>query len=380
MKTVCQISKCNGCMACTDVCPKQCIEIQDNISEFNAVVNDDLCVECNLCKRVCPNITKTEKRKPIEWKQGWATSEIRCNSTSGGAASAVISSFIKAGGYVASCFFVKGDFIFDITNSLDVAKKFSGSKYVKTNPSGIYKKIQERLVTDKVLFVGLPCQVASLNNFIKDKENLYTVDLICHGTPSLKLLKQYLFERGYDISKINDIRFRNKIDYGINVEGEKINAFRVIDEYLCAFLEAIDYTENCYSCQFASLDRVSDITLGDSWGTEYKEQEKNGVSLILIQTRKGKKLVSISGLELKHVDLDNAVANNHQLAHPSLLLPSREKFMIMIKKGNSFKKATFAVLPKMVLKQKFKFLLIKLGILGRKDLYKDACPHQSEKK
>ena len=36
----------------------------------------------------------------------------------------------------------------------------------------------------------------------------------------------------------------------------------------------IDYTENCYSCRYASQSRVSDISLGDSWGSELSEEEK----------------------------------------------------------------------------------------------------------
>ena len=67
--------------------------------------------------------------------------------------------FIKSGGYVASCLFKNGDFVFEITNDLNEARCFAGSKYVKSNPTGIYKKINERLKTNKVLFIGLPCQV-----------------------------------------------------------------------------------------------------------------------------------------------------------------------------------------------------------------------------
>ena len=79
-----------------------------------------------------------------------------------------------------------------------MAQKFVGSKYVKSNPIGIYSKIEEHLkAKEKVLFIGLPCQVAGLKNYIKrlDKsfqDNLYTVDLICHGTPSPRLLEQFL--------------------------------------------------------------------------------------------------------------------------------------------------------------------------------------------
>ena len=363
VKTVCDLNKCNGCMACSSICPRQCITIKDTIDSMNSEIDEALCIKCKLCESVCPNITKPEKNNPIEWKQGWAEKDIRNKSTSGGVASAIIKSFIQSGGYVASCLFKEGQFLFDITNDMEVAKRFAGSKYVKSNPGVIYKKIQERLKNDKVLFIGLPCQVAALKNYVKNQDNLYTIDLICHGTPSVKLLDQYLGERGYNLKELKDIKFRTKTDMGLFVDGEKINLSKVLDDYLCVFLESLDYTENCYSCQFASLERVSDVTLGDSWGTEYKDEEKNGISLVLIQSEKGKELVNHSGLELKDVDLDNAIANNHQLSHPSLLSPKRNSFLKMIKDGKSFKSATFAVLPKMVLKQKIKLVLISLHLM-----------------
>lgn len=364
MKTVCEKNKCNGCVACADVCPKKCIEIKDQIVAFNAIINEDLCINCKLCERTCPNTNKPAKKRPIEWKQGWAKADIRRNSTSGGAASSIMQSFIKSGGYVASCLFENGHFLFDITNDMEVAKRFAGSKYVKSNPTGIYKKVQNRLKTDKVLFIGLPCQVAALKNYIKNQENLYTIDLICHGTPSVKLLEQYLNERGYKLDKLKDIKFRTKNAMGKCINEQTIHLSKGMDHYLCSFLESINYTENCYSCQFASLERVSDLTLGDSWGTEYKEQEKNGISLLLAQTEHGRELISISGMEFKDVDLNNAIDNNHQLTRPSILSNKRDKFFKMIDDGISFKLATFRVLPKMVIKQQIKGIFITLHIVN----------------
>lgn len=47
----------------------------------------------------------------------------------------------------------------------------------------------------KVLFTGLPCQIAGLNLFLKKEyTNLITVDLICEGVPSPKLWRKYLDE------------------------------------------------------------------------------------------------------------------------------------------------------------------------------------------
>lgn len=362
MTTVCERNKCNGCMACVDICPQQCISIVDDIWSYNAVKDTNFCINCHLCEKVCPNNSPVEKCKSVEWKQGWAEQSIRMNSSSGGVASAIIKSFIESGGYVAACLFKDGQFLFDITNDLEVAKNFTGSKYVKSNPSGIYKKVLGRLYTDKVLFIGLPCQVAGLKSYVRDKKNLYAIDLICHGTPSPKILEQFLCEYGYDISKLKDIRFRNKSDFGLKSEGiQQLEKGR--DPYLISFLNSIDYTENCYSCNYATRERVSDITLGDSWGTEYKVEEKNGISLVLIQSQKGKELLDMANLVLKEVNYEKAVKANHQLNHPSVLKPERNEFLRMITNGHTVKQATNKTLKKEVIKQKIKYYLIKLGLL-----------------
>ena len=363
MKTVCKTNRCNGCMACLSICPKHCISIRDAIEYLNAEIDVALCINCKLCQKVCPNINIVSKNNPIEWKQGWADEEIRCLAASGGAASAIIKSFISSGGFVAACLFENGTFSFEITNDEQKARLFAGSKYVKSNPINIYEKISEKLKTNKVLFIGLPCQVAGVKNYIKNQQNLYTIDLICHGTPSVKLLDMYLKERGYNLSNLKDVKFRSKTDMGLIVDGKKINPPRITDEYLCAFLEGIDYTENCYSCQFASLERVSDMTLGDSWGSEYTSEKNKGISLILVQNNKGLELMNNSNINLRNVNLNDAVHNNHQLSHPTKKNPKRRSFFQLIHIGKGFKKATFSVLPQMIIKQKIKLILLKLHLI-----------------
>lgn len=363
MCTVCERNRCNGCMACVDACPIRCITIADSVFEYNAIKDSEACINCGKCERICPNITKVDFRKPIAYYQGWASDFLRERGTSGGVASAIIRDFIKSGGYIAACHFRLGKFEFDLTNDISVVGEFAGSKYVKSNPIGIYRKICDKLKTNKVLFIGLPCQVAALKNFIKDHSNLYTVDLICHGSPSPILLKKALLDYNINIESVKSIKFRDKNDMGISIDGKRLINRRVTDDYTCAFLSSIDYTENCYSCQFAKTERVSDITLGDSWGTDLVNEEKNGVSLILVQTSKGKKLLEDSSLNLFDVNTEKAINTNHQLVHPSKKHPRRDKFIREIQIGNSFHAAVSKVIPKMIFKQKVKHLLCKLGIL-----------------
>lgn len=363
MKTVCAKNMCAGCMACTNICKMSAITIIDDYKSYNAVIDEVKCVNCGLCEKNCPNIKCVDKLNPLFWKEGWALNpEIRNNASSGGVASAIIYSFIKDGGYVASCMLNKGEFVFVLTSSTQIAERFTGSKYVKSNPKTIYRDIERKLKDGKkVLFIGLPCQVAALRNFSSNQENLYTVDLICHGSPSPELLKMYLKEKSVDIEELEELNFREKTSFGLRSTEKDIGFSRIVDMYTYAFLKSIDYTENCYYCRYASQSRVSDISLGDSWGSELSEEEKKkGISLVLCQTKKGEELLKKSNLELFDADITRVIQLNHQLEFPSKIPSSRPFFFENLEKGFDF--TMKKILPKEHLKNEIKTILSKIGI------------------
>ena len=70
MSTVCQLNQCAGCMACVDICPKSCITIKDDIEYMNAVIDDEICIKCNQCHKVCQKNHPADLRKPVKWYQG----------------------------------------------------------------------------------------------------------------------------------------------------------------------------------------------------------------------------------------------------------------------------------------------------------------------
>lgn len=363
MKTVCKTDMCTGCMACINTCSKNAITIDDTIKSYNAVIDAKKCISCGLCEKVCPNVNMRPLHPPVYSKQGWAEDCFRMQSSSGGAASAIASVFVLSGGYVASCAFKQGEFGFSITNDPKDVNHYSGSKYVKSNPGQIYRVIIDFLRKGKkVLFIGLPCQCAAVQNVCRDNDKLFTIDLICHGTPSPKLLKQFLSECGYTWEEIEDIKFREKDCFGVAVNGVRLSPRRVKDSYTRAFLHSIDYTDNCYCCHYATLDRVSDITLGDAWG-QMSETDPKGVSLVLCQTTKGIELVEHAGIHLEPVDLEKAVKANHQLQHPSAMHIGRDKFLEKIYNGSSIRSAMFAALPKESIMQSVKTGLIKVGMI-----------------
>lgn len=368
MNTVCELNRCSGCMACVDVCPKGAVKILDDLTAYNAVISEEKCVDCGVCHKVCQENHMPQAIPPFKWYQGWAESdEIRKNSSSGGFATAIARAFVNKGGVVCSCIFNEGKFTFQFAENEEDVKNFVGSKYVKSNPSGIYKQIRAYLQEKKkVLFIGLPCQVAAVRNVIGNnlQEELYTADLICHGTPSPRLLDLFLKQYGKSLDQLKDIQFRVKAKMQVHGDHQGLVRKGVSDKYTIAFLNSLSYTDNCYECNYAQKSRVSDITLGDSWGSELSlEEQKKGVSLVLCQTQKGTELLKQAELHLEAVDLDKAIASNHQLAQPSELPESRKEFFDGIEKKKSFNSMVFKAFPKQCLRQDIKETLIKMKII-----------------
>ena len=368
MNTVCKKDACTGCMACIEKCSKSAIRIEDRLISYNAYIDEDKCIDCGQCMRVCQQNMSMKKTKPQSWYQGWANEkEIRAASSSGGFATAIMAAFIKNKGCVCSCAFENGRFIFKIVDSTEQLREFQGSKYVKSTPEGIYSPIKRKLMQgENVLFIGLPCQVAGIKNFVGEKwlDNLYTADLICHGCPSPQLLKLYLEQHGLDIENLEDLKFRIKSSFNLHQGYHSLTLPGINDRYTYSFLKQLSYTENCYSCQFASVERVSDLTLGDSWGTNLDaEEQKRGISLALCQSEKGKTLLDIADLYLTDVDIDRAIQNNKQLRQTAIKPNVREKFFRMIKNGKKYDRAVFACYPKVFIRQDVKWILLKLKVI-----------------
>lgn len=370
MKTVCKINECAGCMACKDICPKGAIQIRDDLTAYNAVIDPQKCIGCDSCYRVCPQNHPAKAEMPQKWVQGWCADPVqRQKSSSGGFAAAISKAFLKDGGSVCSCALKDGKFIFTFAETEDALAKFAGTKYVKSDPSGSYKEIKERLKNgNKVLFIGLPCQVSALKNFVgTDLERaLYTVDLICHGTPPPKLLEMFLKQYKIQLADVENIMFRKGRNYQIYCNNKSVATDGVIDRYMIAFLYKLTFANSCYSCKYAKTQRVSDLTIGDSWGSELPAQEQEkGISLALCQTDKGTRLLAMADLILKDVDPEKAMSKNDQLKAPCEKTELRTEFEKKIKEGQNFNRVVFSLIPRQCLKLDGKALLLRLGLYNK---------------
>ena len=365
-RIVCEGSRCTGCMACVELCPKKAIAIQDTVKAYNAVIDVRKCVDCGLCYSICQNNQEVKTVPPIKTYQGWIQdTKLREKSSSGGAAMALSQNVIMQGGAVCSCVFENGEFRLEFVETIEGLQSFTGSKYVKSNPYGVYRELTARLKRgQQVLFIGLPCQVAAVKNVTKEvNHNLYTVDLICHGTPSPRLLDDFLSQKGINMQDIKNIQFRRKDMFGVSNDSIPMAEPGTCDLYSLAFLCSLIYTDNCYQCKYASLNRPSDLTIGDSWGSQLSQEElKKGVSLILCQTEKGKDLLDSTEMYLTEVDLERAVQNNAQLRAPADKSKLHDRFFKKYKKGR-FCEAVFYAFPFKCVKQRIKAILIRMRII-----------------
>ena len=345
---ICVKEKCTGCSACATVCPNACITMaEDEIGHFIPVIDEEKCTNCGACQKMCPNNKQIERNKPHKaYAAVSADNKDYQTSSSGGAASVFSKYIVENGGAVYGCTGTKGYDICHIrVDNIDELAKLKGSKYVESRMGNTFELIKNDLQDDKtVLFIGTPCQCAGAKSLFSKYDNFYAVDLICHGVPPQKLLKEHLSEK---LNKEPDeIRFREGADFCFKAikNGKVINQYsNLFDLYYIGFFKSLYYRNSCYNCSYANSERCSDITIGDFWGlgkSEIAQKHKNGVSVVLVNTKKGEQLFENCQNEFLYEqrDVDEAVNGNAQLRRPSFKHKNTEKFRRIYPKLG-FKKA-----------------------------------------
>lgn len=361
-KNISIINNCCGCFSCKEICPKKCIEIsEDNLGHQIPTVVNENCINCGLCISVCPAYNESNFTSSIDIVAACKKDlNERRKSSSGGIAAAISEFFIQNNGVVYGCSFIK-EFSFKHIRctSLEDIDKLRGSKYVQSDISEVYKQIKQDLKSNKkVLFIGTPCQVDGVIKHFKGKfSNLYTIDLICHGVPSLKLLKDSLPTNLINNSEIETFKFRNNNTFQIEVysRNKKIYTRPLCkDLYLKGFFTSLFYRKSCYSCKYAKPERISDITIGDFWGIQNIPNNINpeeGISLCLINTRKGQNIINELNniIIIKHSTISEAINGNKQLRHPVKYSLNAKIFHALYNKLG-FRISVIASIPGIILK------------------------------
>ena len=331
---------CCGCTACASICAHDAITMTpDSLGFLYPKVNPELCVNCGLCDKVCQfhnNYNRYDNYdSPLAYQFRLSQDEQLKKSQSGGAFFAIADKFIADGGVVYGAAFTD---TWRVThqkaNENITLSALRMSKYVQSDLRGVFRQIKNELKNgDRVLFSGTACQVAGLKAYIPKllRKNLFCIDIVCHGVPSPKIWEDYLAylqkTRGSQIVKAC---FRNK-RFGWHGARESFlfengkEEFRRTSNYL--YFSGLSMRESCSNCHYTNLKRVGDITVGDQWGIpkDSPYEDDKGLSLILINSDKGKQLFENSELKAEGISLKDCM--QPQLREPSKLHPDHKRFV-----------------------------------------------------
>lgn len=341
LKEICSKEECYGCSACYNICPLDCITMKPDKEGFlYPSIDQEKCVDCKKCLSVCPAKNNIKIDEEIQYYYAVKhDDEIRKNSTSGGMFTALSDYVLENNGFVVGAS-LNRDFKVShiIVNDINGRNTLRGTKYVQSDLNRIFRKIKETLLEgNMVLFVGTPCQVDGLNFFLEEKyDNLITCDVLCHGAPSPKVFKSYIeFIQKKTKDKLLEYSFRDKKQgwRGYTVRAILENRELKNNLWLRSFnyLFSQNYINRpvCLHCKYAAFKRVSDVTIGDYWGVEryYPDlEDKLGVSLVIINTKKGREIFDIISKNLDKIKIKKEEAIQSSLTKPTSFNKKRDKF------------------------------------------------------
>ena len=337
-------TKCCGCNACGDVCPKGSITFETDSEGFwYPIVNMDTCVDCHLCEKVCPIIEPangvTRYDEPRVFAAYAKDNDIRTDSTSGGIHSMLAGAMYEKNAYIGGAVYNEDHTVSQIVDSNpERLSEIRSSKYLQSNAEGVYKEIKQLLKEGKeVFFCGCPCQVQALYKVLGNKEydNLTTCDFICRGVNSPKVFLKYMemLERQFG-ARATKIKFKAK-EWGWHNFSMRVNFAngaeyckdRYHDLFFIGYLQANLLTRpSCYDCQFKGFPQKGDVTLADFWGIEGIDKsmdQDRGTSLVMVNSDKGMALFEAikDKIQWKEFTMADArrgnPAMNSSLKHPS---------------------------------------------------------------
>lgn len=332
---------CCGCNACGDICGKQAISFKtDNEGFWYPEVDMEKCVDCGLCEKVCPILHKEDYKNTGGFERPETIAlvhkniEVRFDSTSGGAFTAMAEEVYKQGGFVGGAIYNED---WSVSHYLSTSKndlpKLRSSKYLQSHLDGFYKAVREALKTGKpVLICGTPCQMAAMYRFLqKPYDNLITVDFICRAIASPLFFKKWIdyLEKKHE-SKVVFYKAKSK-ELGWSKLSTRI-------EYANNDADIISGDDNpwlkmqykvpeigrpsCFECSFKGFPRTSDITVGDLWakkGAIPQHLDGNlGTSIVFANNDKGLTFLKqcLKKTDYQVFPYETAAQGNYHLEHP----------------------------------------------------------------
>lgn len=335
---------CCGCTACASICARDAITMKpDALGFLYPEVDTCKCIDCGLCNKVCAFNEDYDHSLNFPRPDAYGArhkdmSEVE-TSRSGAAFIAISDWILEQGGAVYGAGYTDHfRVVHKRATTNEERDEFKGSKYVQSDLTGIFRQVKQDLNNGMiVLFSGTPCQTAGLNSYIGNKlrENLYLVDIVCHGVPSPYIWRDYIKylekEQGEEIIKVD---FRNKQLYGWreHIETYKLRNDKEISSnlYTGLFYKHIMLRHSCGVCHYTNVMRPSDLSLADFWGWERTDscinKDNKGLSLVFVNTEKGRRLFKMiqRDLDIISAKIENCLQPN--LQHPTFIHPKHKQF------------------------------------------------------
>lgn len=340
--------ECCGCGACYNSCPVDAITMEyDDEGFLYPVINEEKCIHCGKCVKACPSLhAKRDNFKVPDMYAAYGDDKVRSVSSSGGIFSLVADYVLENGGAVCGAAFDEQQRLSHVViyDEKDLPA-LRASKYIQSNTVKTYQEIKKVLDAGKMaLYSGCPCQIAGLRTFLgKDYENLYTLDVLCHGGPSPVVFQKYL-EEVHHGKKVVYVGFRDKDYYGWSTEmtvkydnGEIYRKVRSEDLHYRSFLPCLSVRPHCQVCLYSALPRQGEFTLGDFWGVQKydpKLTDGYGTSILSVNNEKGRKLLEIIKdklVLLEPIDLKYILTHGQPFARPFKNNAMRYRFIRMIR-------------------------------------------------
>ncbi len=331
---------CTGCGVCGAVCPVKAIEYSYDEEGFLAPqIDQNKCVNCGKCVEHChlQSAKKPETKKAIaQYAVKVQDEKVRMNSRSGGVFVALSNAVLEDGGVVYGAVLEGASNVIHLrAESQAERNKMCGSKYVQSDTTKLWEQLFADVKSGRmVLFSGTPCQVAAVYYALgREYDNLYLCDFVCHGVPGPLFWKDYIaFMEAKYKGTVTAFEFRDKRNHSWESHVEELvfdNRVVYSKRYTNLFYTNECLRKSCYTCPYATMDRLSDFTIGDYWGIDEAAPEFNdhkGVSLVLIRNEKARCLFDEVKETLEILDTAATPPIHSGLRKPTAFPPSRQSF------------------------------------------------------
>ena len=368
-KTVDGINKkylCMGCGTCVSICPSNAIDMEIKGGQYYPKLDKVKCVGCSKCVAVCPGISVSANSMADElWPSskedprlgkfksafiGYSNdSKIRFEAASGGIATSLILGLMRRkiiDGAVLTRMSESDPLLPDsfVARTEEDVLAAQTSKYCPTSTAGLVRELKTTGEEGRFAFVGLPCQVHGVRKlqeqeeWAKKKIRLIIGIFCSHGlTFSGTRLILGKFARRYE--NIEKLQYRGKGWPGVfsvkYMNGEEFSIS--LDEYWPPFFGPCFFTPyRCLTCHDLTSE-LADISLGDAWIKEIRENDNVGTSIIIVRAPFAEEMLNCmrqsNEISLKEISYERVIESQRGiLARKKIGIGARLKLLSFLSK------------------------------------------------